>query len=123
MELDPTAAQHFVPPPYDAGFPFGTTGMPSHPAQAIPPHPGHPTHRSSPVSAGSENLSWAGQGPSMPTTPFHIPDGNPLDLELDAHVGDAMSRYVEMSMSMAGMGADRGPDSRPPTGGSSGRTD
>ncbi|BEI84335.1 hypothetical protein CcaverHIS002_0409390 [Cutaneotrichosporon cavernicola] len=134
MELDPTA-QHFVPPPFDPGFPYGTTGIPTHPHQhqhqhqrqrqhQHPSNPTHPGHQTSPVSSNSEPLSWPGQGgPSMPSTPFHMPDGNQLDLELGPSVDDAMTRYVEMSMGgMRGMGggprpSQGGGEERPHTGG------
>ncbi|CAK9780005.1 hypothetical protein CC85DRAFT_326494 [Cutaneotrichosporon oleaginosum] len=109
MDLDPTS-QHFGAPSYDPGFPYGATGLPP-----LHPHGVQSTSATSPVSAGPDGMSWAGQGgPSMPQASFHMPDGNPLGLELETHVGDAMSRYVEMSMGMGG--AERPTDERPPTG-------
>lgn len=90
--LDVNAApgpQYTASMSYDASFPFGATG-------AAPPITGGvPSVGNSPVSVNLYRLSW-------PLPVGLLEDGNAIDALDSRVVGDAMTRYVEMSM--GGMG-------------------
>lgn len=86
--FDPVSQTFCTPASYNPSFPFGPCTLPS-----------STDDRTSPASASSGRLS-----PDSDLTggPIQLSDGNTLD-DIDSRViGDAMTRYVEMSMS--GMG-------------------